>query len=62
VNDDEMANCMIVTGAIWGAVSSLPTCEEATPDGNTLTVKLDFMQSKYKITVERLDGEWPWTI
>jgi hypothetical protein len=58
MSDDEMANCMIVTGAVWGALSASPTCTSATPERNTVTVGLDFMKSKYLITVTRIEDDF----
>lgn len=60
MSDDEMANAMIVTGAVWGALHLLPAVTKAVPDKNTVTLELNFMKSAYRLTVERIpDGDPP---
>jgi hypothetical protein len=51
--EDELANCIVVTGAIWGALMGMPATKSVEPEANTLLLRLDFMGSPYRVTVTR---------
>lgn len=64
--DSEMANAMVVTGALWALLGSqvasgsgpLERVENPSQDGrlaNQLDVELEFMGSPYRLTVDRVD-------
>ena len=41
MSDDDMANCMVVTGAVFGALMGMPAAVSAEPDRNTLLLRLN---------------------
>lgn len=56
---DEMDNNIMAAGGILMALALDLDAEVVTEDGcatNALSVKLPFMKSRYKITVERIPG------
>lgn len=61
----EHANNLVATGAVWMAllqstVKVTATLEEE-GSGNTLLVMLPFMNSPYRVTIERVrTGDEPW--
>lgn len=61
--DDEMANNLLMTGALLAALTMTPVAMEVEPvhdaQGNVqnqLVVRADFLSSPYVVTVERVGG------
>lgn len=62
MDDDEMENAIMATGAMWAHVHTQPgvvSCVPVLVDGvatNQLMVKVEFLKMPYRITVEMIPG------
>lgn len=60
LDDDEMPNNLLATGALWAVLDGLaPSSAVAVSieGGNRLLIHFSFLKSPYRLTVERVDEE-----